>query len=253
MFKKLCGESTLRNVVVVTNMWGEVDPWVGDAREAELMNDELFFKPVLDKGARMARHNNTIASAENIIRLVLDNHPLPLRIQVELVNERKDISETGAGEELNVELNAQLRKYQEEIRILKEELEWAMGDKDEETRRELEYESRRIQEEVERVKKDAERFATDYRREKERLETRLVEVESMAREEADRVAAQYQQQIDGLRNSLKTDAAASEKDKALSLDKIGDLSKKRDHVRTNPYKLGVLSMIEAMLDGYIPL
>ena len=62
---------------------------------------DVFFKPVLDKGGQMARHNNTAASAENIILLVLDNHPLPLRIQVELVHERKDISDTSAGEELN--------------------------------------------------------------------------------------------------------------------------------------------------------
>ena len=46
---------------------------------AELMRD-VFFKPVLDKGGQMARHNNTVASAENVIRLVLYNHPLPLRI-----------------------------------------------------------------------------------------------------------------------------------------------------------------------------
>ena len=98
MFRKLCGESTLRNVVIVTNMWGEVDPRVGEAREAELMGKDIFFKPALDKGAQIARNENTVTSARKIIRLVLDNHPLPLRIQEELVNEGKDITETCAGE-----------------------------------------------------------------------------------------------------------------------------------------------------------
>jgi len=79
MFRKLCGDTTLQNVVIVTNMWGEVGSRVGDAREAELMEDDAFFKPVLDKGGQMARHNNTVASAESIIRRILDNRPLPLR------------------------------------------------------------------------------------------------------------------------------------------------------------------------------
>jgi hypothetical protein len=63
MFRQLCGESTLRNVVIVTNMWGEVGREVGEAREAELGSDDRFFKPVLDKGAHMLRHNNDKTSA----------------------------------------------------------------------------------------------------------------------------------------------------------------------------------------------
>jgi len=251
MFRKLCGDSTLRNVVIVTNMWGDVDPHVGDAREAELMREDNFFKPVLDKGARMARHSNTIASARDIIRLVLDNRPLPLRIQVELVNERKDISKTGACEELNRELNDETRKHQEEMRILKGEIERAMRDKDEETRRELERQNRRIQKEVEKVKKGVGSFAADYRRDKERIETHLAEVESKAREEAERVAAQYQQQIDGLRNTIETNAAVSEMDKIRVLDKIQELSNQRDQVRENPLKSTVLTVVGAILDVLI--
>ena len=55
MFRKLCGDSTLQNVVIVTDMWGGVNPQVGGAREAELVREGIFFKPVLDKGAQIAR------------------------------------------------------------------------------------------------------------------------------------------------------------------------------------------------------
>jgi len=120
IFQKLCGESTLRNAVIVTNMWGEVDLQVGEAREVELMRGDTFFKPVIDKGVQIARNGNTITSAQNIIRLVLDNHPLPLRIQEELVDERKNISETSASEALNREINAQIKEHREEMRVLKE-------------------------------------------------------------------------------------------------------------------------------------
>jgi len=165
MFRKLCGDSTLRNVVIVTNMWEEVDPQVGDAREAELMKEDIFFKPVLEKGARMARHNNTLTSAEAIIRLVLDNHPLPLRIQEELVNERKDIADTGAGQELNRELNVQIRKHREEMLMLEEEMQRA----NEETRRELEIETKKMQGEISRYESDVKRLASDLESEKSRV------------------------------------------------------------------------------------
>jgi len=247
MFRKLCGDTTLQNVVVVTNMWGEVSPRVGDAREAELMEDDAFFKPVLDKGGQMARHNNTVASAENIIRRILDNHPLPLRIQVELVNEHKDISETSAGEELNRELSAQIRKHQGEIRILKEEMEQVMKEKDEGTRTVLEIETKRMQKEIERLKNDAKRFASGYKKEKDRLEAHIAHVEAEAKQEADRVATQYQQQIDELRASLQANAAASEKDRALMAQKIDELSKRRDRARIHPW----ISVVELMADQFL--
>ena len=198
MFRKLCGDNTLQNVVIVTNMWGEVDPQVGEAREAELVREDIFFKPVLEKGAQMARHKNTTPSAENIIRLVLDNHPLPLRIQTELVTEHKDISETSAGEELNRELNAQIRKHQQEMRVLAEELEQATKDKDEETRNELEFETRRMHEEVERFEKEARRLAANYRREKSEFQVRLAEME-MARWEGHLHGAEHPQYSSHLR------------------------------------------------------
>jgi hypothetical protein len=119
MFRKLFSDSALQNVVIVTNMWGEVGPRVGEAREAELMKEDIFFKLVLEKGVQMARHENAVPSAENIVRLILDNHLLPLRIQKELVDEHKDISETSAGEELNRELNAQIKKHQQEMHVLR--------------------------------------------------------------------------------------------------------------------------------------
>ena len=181
MFQNLCGDSALENVVIVTNMWGGVEPEVGDAREAELMGEDIFFKPVLEKGARMARHENTIPSAEAIIRPLVDNQPLPLQIQTELVNERKDIVETSAGQELNRELNGQIRKHQEDIRVLTEELEQATREKDEETKNELEIETRRMHEEIRRFEDEARRLASDYRREKSEFQALLVEMERARR------------------------------------------------------------------------
>ena len=177
MFRNLCGEAALRNVVIVTNMWGGVEPEVGYAREAELMREDIFFKPALEKGARMARHTNTVPSAQAIIRLFFNNRPLPLQIQRELVDEQMDIVETSAGQELNRELNAQIRKHQEEVRAIAKEMEMATKDKDEEARNELEIETKRMHEEIERFESEARRLASDYRRDKKEFQARLAEMD----------------------------------------------------------------------------
>ena len=148
MFRKLCGIRALQNVVVVTNRWGEANAKIDGKHEEELMRGSDFFKPALVRGAQMARHENTVLSAEKIIRLILGNHPLPLRIQEELVKENKSISETGAGEELNRVLHAQIKKHQEEMFMLREKMERATKDKDEEVRRGLEREIEGLREEV---------------------------------------------------------------------------------------------------------
>ena len=75
MFRMLCGEEVLKNVIIVTNRWGGVNLRVAEAREAELAGRDIFYRPVLARGARMTRHQNTVLSAERIIRLILQNRP----------------------------------------------------------------------------------------------------------------------------------------------------------------------------------
>ncbi|KAF9784288.1 hypothetical protein BJ322DRAFT_1219094 [Thelephora terrestris] len=125
MFRRLCGDNAFQNVVIVTNMWGKVDVEVGKEREAELKREDDFFKPVLDKGARMERHENTALSAERIVRLNLRRN-LSMK-------EGKAIPDTAAGEELTKELNAQIERHREEMRALGKDSGQAIKKKDEET------------------------------------------------------------------------------------------------------------------------
>lgn len=177
VIQSICGDRAMKNVVIVTNMWGGVEPEVGNAREAELMTDDIFFKPALDKGTRMARNDNTVPSAEAVIRLLVNSRPLPLQIQTELVTEHKDITDTSAGQEVNRELSGQIRKNREDIRDLTKEMELAAKDKDEETRRELEGEARRMQNEIEKFENEAKRLKSEYRREKSEFQARLADIE----------------------------------------------------------------------------
>ena len=72
MFWKLHGHITLRNVVIVTNMWEQVNPDVSNEREAKLKN---FFKSILENAARRGRHENAALAAETNHRLTLCNRP----------------------------------------------------------------------------------------------------------------------------------------------------------------------------------
>ena len=191
MFRKLCGDAALKNVVLVTNMWSEVPPEVGEAREKELSN--TFFKPILDLGAQMTRHQNTVQSAHDIIRRITPNHPVALQIQRELVDEHKNITDTAAGEAINRELHDQIRRHQAELEEVREEMIQALKEKDEETSRELEEETRRLQEQMEKVKRGSEGMTSNYAAEKERVEAKMKEMDQQAkgREQAE---AEYHRQ-----------------------------------------------------------
>ncbi|KAG6333804.1 hypothetical protein ID866_5282 [Astraeus odoratus] len=180
IFRELCGESTLRSVLIVTNMWGHVDPKVGEERENELTTNERLFKSVLDKGARLHRHDNTEASAHSILRYLIHGPEATLAIQHEIVNEHKDLPQTAAGAELTRILREQAERHGEELCKLRGEMEDAMRVKDE-ARRQLQEEVERKREEIERIQRDLERMATDFLAEKARLESRIAEMEAKNR------------------------------------------------------------------------
>ena len=221
MFRELCGDSTLRNVVLVTNMWGEVPQEDGEEREEELVTN--FFKPVLDKGAQIARHYNTIESAHEIIQHIIKNRPAPLQIQRELVDEGKDINDTAAGEAINKELNEQIRRHKAEMKAIKEEMEKAMKDKDEETRRELEEETRKLQENIDRTRGDLATMTSRYDEEKRKTEDEIRRVQEEARQEMERAHAEHRQQMEQLNQLLESSAGASAAERQALQDRINQL------------------------------
>lgn len=156
MFLKLCGDTAMENVVIVTNMWNQVTLETGVAREEELKSD--FFGPLLERGARMMRHDGTFESATKIARLFCNNKPRRLRIQRELVDEQKEIFETEAGIELDRELAAMATKYKQEMDQLAKEMKDAIQERDEETRKELEEYRRDLRKKLEQLEGDKERM-----------------------------------------------------------------------------------------------
>ena len=206
MVRELCGDAALKNVVLVTNMWSEVTPEVGEDRERQLSSN--FFKPVLDLGAQMARHYNTAQSAHDIIRRMVANEPVVLQIQRELVDEHKDIANTAAGEVVNQELNEQMRRNQAELKEVQEEIERALEEKDEQTTRELEEERRKLVEQMEGIMKDSDGMTLKYAAEKGKIKAKITEMERGANERG-WVEAGYRQQSTDLNRYPQHGAGAS--------------------------------------------
>ncbi|KAJ8072892.1 hypothetical protein PM082_016451 [Marasmius tenuissimus] len=185
MFKQLCGERTLRNVVIVTNMWGQVNAQTGEARETELGTSEDFFKPALDKGAKMVRYDNTPENALAILRDLLENEPLPLRIQTEIVEHQKHIWQTAAGEKIAPELAAQNGKHAAEkesfLKLVREE----MDHQDEENRARVKKETGVLHAEIVRIRGEGARLAAQYDAEKHDMEQKMEEDHQAAEREAE--------------------------------------------------------------------
>ena len=55
MFKKLCGPDPLKNVVVVTTFWDEIELAQGIESETELKTKDRFFKGLVEGGSKFVR------------------------------------------------------------------------------------------------------------------------------------------------------------------------------------------------------
>jgi hypothetical protein len=172
MFQELCGQEAYKNVLLVTNMWKSEDDEVALAREQELREKDIFFKPILDNGAVLLRHMNDPGSALDIIRKLTVKDPVVLRIQSEL-EVANDITQTSAFAQLNRELMEQAERNRQELDTLRSELEEAAQAQDEETRMELQEEADKMEAELSRVQNESARLASEYQAELRRIEEQL--------------------------------------------------------------------------------
>jgi len=172
MFQELCGEEAYENVIVVTNMWGQVPEEDGEARELELKTKDIFYKPILDRRGIMERHDNTRESAHRILEKLIHKEPAVLRIQRELA-EGTDITQTAAFRQLDRELSELALQHQKNLDQLKAEMATAEQNMDEDTQNELAEEKQKLEDELRRAQTQASRLASDYQAELRKIEEKL--------------------------------------------------------------------------------
>jgi len=181
IFKKLCGDKSFKNVIIVTNMWSRVTEEEANFRTEHLESN--LFKEIMEKGAHIMHNNhNTVKSAHEIMRAVMKNHPLPLVIQEELVEDGRDINETAAGQAVDERIAALMAEYERKLK----EVEEARRTADEETRKEQEAEKAKNEEKLANLQKENATHAAKYRA----LQDRLDAIEEEQRKAAAKPAAE---------------------------------------------------------------
>lgn len=235
VFRKLCGDDTLKNVVIVTTMWSQVDLETGRKRERELSTNEMFFKPALENGAHMVRHDNTIESGRRVLRQILDSAPKPLTIQREIVQERKAFVETDVGKDLRGTFEQKAAEHRAELDGAQRELKERMTEKDEKHRVEL----RGIREEMEQKDAIHQAEVQELRKTIEDIQAQLAKVESESRALRkehtmydDRLAAMTQAMKDKeneLRKSEGNSSKPLKTDEAVPRDPSGKGTGSADH------------------------
>ncbi|KAJ2934511.1 hypothetical protein H1R20_g2648, partial [Candolleomyces eurysporus] len=214
IFRKLCGDPSLRNIVIVTNMWSRLpSAEEGRRRVKELVSLDDFFRPAMAKGAIMMHHwKDTVDSAHGILRQILKNHPIALSIQTEIVDQHKNITETGAGIALDEKLTLLAQEYERKLKEQFEAAEEARRERDEETRQEQLEEAERVRQLLEKLEEEKRNQARQYQLLQEQFneaqrkrEQAIRGAEERRREATQTVAAKWRQHVEAAerRRALK--------------------------------------------------
>ncbi|KAL8700313.1 MAG: hypothetical protein Q9224_001023 [Gallowayella concinna] len=116
IFKKICGDRAMKNNLLVTSRWSEVDQALGSDRERQLK--EKFWSYMLNKGSNMSRFHGDRDSAISLVSQLLSKDTVVLELQEELVDRGKNLDETAAGVYVSDNLDKMKQKYQEELSAL---------------------------------------------------------------------------------------------------------------------------------------
>lgn len=103
MFRKLCGEEFMKNVILGTTFWDVVGEEQGAAREAELLQTDGFFKDMKEQGCDFVRILDDRTSNLELLSRFTAKQPTVMRIQQELF-EGKTLAETAAASAVSQEL-----------------------------------------------------------------------------------------------------------------------------------------------------
>lgn len=112
-FRNLCGEGGFKNVVVLTTFWDCVTNDEGRKRETQLKS--RFFKELVQGGARFMAHDQSLGSAQEVLKHVLTLVPTNTRIQEEIRVEGKRLEDTAAGSVHRKDLEEFIAKFKKEV------------------------------------------------------------------------------------------------------------------------------------------
>ncbi|KAJ5102660.1 hypothetical protein N7532_003189 [Penicillium argentinense] len=234
MIKKMCGWTSYENLVVATTMWPprysfsnsgsgsyldtesqDQDRAALEKRETELFTEERFLGELVARGARVFRHNKNgrrdaneeMFSARQIVsHLITESDtsmPPALRLQREIIEERKTLGETSAGMAIAGDLYKARKEHEKQLRDLEEDLKGQLAQADASHVAELEDLKADIQKKLKKAEEEKEslrKSMTELHEEEERAwEEKIQTLDKQFREQI----AQKEEELEELEDSIR--------------------------------------------------
>ena len=155
IFKKICGTAALKNVLLVSTRWNEVDEALGASREQQLRDN--FWAYMLSNGSTMARFYSDRESAIGIASQLMSRQSIVLELQRELVEEGKSLGQTLAGVFVHDDVSEMKAKHEQELREL-DKLRETLRESDRAMKRKVQNDWTREQERLRTAHEDEERL-----------------------------------------------------------------------------------------------
>ncbi|EHY53394.1 hypothetical protein HRR83_003601 [Exophiala dermatitidis] len=269
MFRDLCGENPMKNVIFATTGWrlakegGQYERAV--ERETQLCTERLFWEPMIRFGAGTARFEDSRESGIKIIRKLIPQRPVVLQIQHELVDQDRNLIDTTAGATVNEEIKRLEAQYQQQLREIQREMAEALKTSDLEHQQALEETKATIEflREQTRQARDIlnyERRNMDRRHENEMQslqnalqDTRMALDNQRRRAQAEAAAQRYEDQMrfEQIVTQLKENMTKlRQEDQKLIEEAIANAQKEHDKL---PAKGRKRDMGKKLLLGLLPL
>ena len=121
--RKVCGKDAMNKLYLTTTMWDKVDPRVGEKRMDDLRAG--YWKSLINQGAQIARCRRDDGSMKQLVRQILAREaPSPrkvLLIQDEMGEQKMELKQTAAGQQLYTQLEALVEKQMQLLRRIDKE------------------------------------------------------------------------------------------------------------------------------------
>ena len=170
VFRKLCGDDPLKNVVITSTFWGCIADEKAVQNENELCSDPEFWGEMIENGAQVARFTGDQQSGWDVIMAFAKKIPVILELQRELVVEGKPFEKTAVAQVVSADLAALELKYKADIEKIQKETAEALAEKDAKLEQSLKNAQKRMQRKLYKVKEEQEMIRAEKRSETRRME-----------------------------------------------------------------------------------
>jgi hypothetical protein len=152
MFREVVGAENMKHCFLVTTKWSKQLTNVSERHEVELATNKNFWKPLLDRGAKMLRFYDSQQSAHEIINPLAQCPQFLFKLTVEYEVEKKKLDQTTSGKMANEELEKAKAAFQKEMEELRQDQRLALESKDKEMVEMIEKEKEKLNAEIENMK-----------------------------------------------------------------------------------------------------